>query len=66
MFEYCTRTFTDGNELQDFLTLMGADNWRLHTCDPIHGEPGYFKVLVVMDRIKDEPATEPQAMEMTP
>ncbi len=45
-------------ELQDLLTLRGAEGWRLHTCEPVilQGQYGssIMNVLVVMDQAFQE------------
>jgi len=46
-------------DLQAILDINGPEGWRLHTCDLVatygpHGT-GIPQVLVVMDRIVDEP-----------
>ncbi len=58
IFQYLT-FLCDQNDLQARLSVYGLERWRLHTCDPVvtvgpHGS-GILQVLVVMDRIVDEP-----------
>lgn len=58
IFQYLTFLCTQP-ELQDKLTPLGLEGWRLHTCDAVmtygpHGT-GIPRVLVVLDRIVDEP-----------
>lgn len=49
-------------DLQAILSINGLEGWRLHTCDPVatYGPQGsgILQVLVVMDRIVDEPVDQ--------
>lgn len=58
IFQYLTFLCTQP-ELQSRLSEAGLERWRLHTCDAVmtygpHGT-GIPNILVVMDRIVDEP-----------
>jgi hypothetical protein len=58
IFQYLTFKCSQP-ELQDRLAKAGLEGWRLHTCDaiPTIGQygSGIPEILVVLDRIADEP-----------
>ena len=67
MFEYFTFECENAEQLQAMLTQAGLARWRLHTCEPIitggtYGM-GMTKILVVMDRIIEEPEGELEVSE---
>ena len=67
MFEYFTFECDNAEQLQAMLTQAGLARWRLHTCEPIitggtYGI-GMTKILVVMDRVIEEPESEQEVIE---
>ncbi len=62
IFQYFTFV-CEQPDLQERLTKLGLDGWRLHTCDPVvtlgpQGS-GMLNAFVVMDKFIDE-AEDPQ------
>ena len=61
IFQYLTFV-CDQSDLQDLLTKCGLERWRLHTCEPVISVgpqgSGILQILVVMDRVVDEPTEE--------
>lgn len=63
MIKYQYKTFLcEVDDLQDALSQLGLEGWRLHTCEPVirsgpYG-PSPVKILVVMDQVVSEEELE--------
>jgi len=61
IFEYFTFV-CEQPDLQDRLTKLGLEGWRLHTCDPVvtigPKGSGMLNAFVVLDRYVEEPGDD--------